>query len=168
MDLITKRLNSGDTREILKSQELFMQERLGNYLKSPPSVLTQKVIHKRTYHYDPTYRVLKDIKDSKGHVMIPAGHKVNPLETHVLRQGLLFIDGSDAPQVSYALKSDPKTKIILTNGSPIGLMKQMNRTIYYDYYGHLIQKLGIKAVPASVTQKGLRLQIEEIVVGVDQ
>lgn len=77
---------------------------------------------------------------------------------------------------------DPLPKIILTSGSPFELMEQWNslsknplsgnqlvgnqlvenQPVYFDQTGKLTKKLGIKHVPAVVTQEGLKLKVSEI------
>ena len=43
-------------------------------------------------------------------------------------------------------------------------MKSWHIPVYYDQQGRLTRRLGIKQVPALVSQEGLRLRIDELVV----
>jgi conjugal transfer pilus assembly protein TraW len=52
--------------------------------------------------------------------------------------------------------------VILTGGSYLELMRQWKRPVFYDQQGALTEKLGIRHVPALVSQEGNKLKIEEI------
>ena len=62
------------------------------------------------YYHDPTYTVLEDILDHNGKVLYPAGYKVNPLNQVSLRQRLIFINGDNKAQVTFALAEREKHK----------------------------------------------------------
>jgi hypothetical protein len=49
----------------------------------------------RSWRFDPTITVERDIADDKGRVIIAAGTRVNPLDTVPLRAPLVFLDGDD-------------------------------------------------------------------------
>ena len=53
-------------------------------------------------------------------------------------------------------------KLILTGGSYLDLMRRWKQTVYYDQQGLLTTRLGIRQVPARVTQDGKRLRIDEL------
>ena len=53
----------------------------------------------RSWRFDPTITVERDIADDKGRVIIAAGTRVNPLDTVPLRAPLVFIDGDDPVQL---------------------------------------------------------------------
>ena len=54
-------------------------------------------------------------------------------------------------------------KPILVGGSYLDLMKSWRTPVFYDQDGLLIKRLGIQHVPAIVSQEGLRLRIDELV-----
>lgn len=58
----------------------------------------------------------------------------------------------------------PQAKLILTGGKVFDLMEEWAIPLYYDQEGKLTKKLGIKAVPATVKQKGKVLEIEEVLI----
>ncbi|MBY0501645.1 MAG: type-F conjugative transfer system protein TraW [Alphaproteobacteria bacterium] len=127
----------------------------------------------RIFYYDPSYIVKEDMTDHQGRVFIKKGTKINPLETVSLSQNLLFFDGDDREQVSWAQnflsakKSEGKhqkeaVKLILIKGAPLSLSEEFKIPVYFDQGGLLIKKLGIQYVPAFVTQEDLRLRIEEV------
>lgn len=118
----------------------------------------------RTWDYDPTITIGEDIRDNKGTLIIPAGRRVNPLDTVGLRQSLVFLNGDDPAQVAWALKSTTQlnAKLILTSGSPFDRMKAAQRRFYFDQGGQLTGKFGIHAVPAVVEQDGRILKVTEV------
>ena len=98
--------------------------------------------------------------------IVPPGTVINPLDTVTLSQALLFIDARDREQVARARKlvdeRQGKVKVILTGGSYLDLMRRWQRPVFYDQQGNLTTKLGIRQVPALVTQDGRRLRIDEL------
>lgn len=118
----------------------------------------------RQWRFDPTITVEQDISDDKGRLIITAGTSVNPLDTVNLRQKLVFIDGDDAGQLTWAIKSYKQTnaKLILVKGAPLDLMRARQRRFYFDQGGHLVKRFGIRAVPAIVEQHGRILMVSEV------
>ena len=146
-----------------------MQHRLADrtvaLVKRPPPVRgLSRARERRSWTYDPTITVDRDIGDGKGHIIIAAGARVNPLDTVALHQSLVFVDGDDAAQVSWAMASTNalNAKLILTGGSPFDLMKQRQRRFYFDQGGKLISKFGIAHTPAVVEQDGRVLRVTEL------
>lgn len=120
----------------------------------------------RTYYFDPSVTLSRNIFDGSGRLLFAAGTRKNPLDMVALPRPLLFFDARDARQRDKAtalLKShDMRLKLILTGGSYLGLMRQWRTPIYFDQQGLLSQRLGLKQVPALVSQEGRRLRIDEI------
>lgn len=117
----------------------------------------------RSWMFDPTITVERDIADDKGRVIIAAGTRVNPLDTVPLRAPLVFLDGDEPDQVAWALARFGRTsaKFILVKGAPLELMKARQRRFYFDQGGTLVTRFDIRAVPASVEQQGRVLRITE-------
>lgn len=118
----------------------------------------------RTWHFDPSLIVTESIKDHKGRFIARKGMRVNPLDHVRLRQKLVFVDGREDAQVSWALRETaPHTaKLILTAGSALALMRRHRRIFYFDQAGVLTRRLGIAHVPAIVEQDGKRLRVREL------
>ena len=111
--------------------------------------------------------VQEAIHDADGRVIVPPGTVINPLDTVTLSQALLFIDARDREQVARARKlideRQGKVKVILTGGSYPGPDAPLAAAgVFYDQQGNLTTKLGIRQVPALVTQDGGRLRIDEL------
>jgi conjugal transfer pilus assembly protein TraW len=160
LQVIEQRLAKLDIEELNKN----MVTTVKKYTERPPSFAgLQKVRKISISYYDPSYTLDRDLVDHKGRLIHIAGTKINPLEQLPLREALVFIDGDDEEQVTYALhiykKLEKKAKVILTNGAPLVLQKKHKIWMYFDQQGKLTAQLGIKSIPALVEQDGLRLQI---------
>lgn len=116
----------------------------------------------RQWLFDPTITLAADIRGAQGELIHTAGTRVNPLDSVKLRADLLFLDGDDPTQIQWALRQDPKAKLILIKGAPLELMKARQRRFYFDQGGKLTEKFGITAVPARVRQQGRSLEVSEI------
>lgn len=122
----------------------------------------------RSFVYDPSITVPYDLKDHEGRVFHKKGTRINPLEKHSFRYPFLFLDGDDSEQVGWAIQQYKaadalhKPKIILIQGAPLDLSKQLNLPIYFDQSGVLVKKFGITQIPARVSQKSKVLQIDEL------
>ena len=116
----------------------------------------------RRWQFDPTITLAADIRGAKGELIHAAGTRVNPLDSVGLRADLLFLDGDDPDQLTWALKQGANAKLILVKGAPLELMKARQRRFYFDQGGKLTERFGIRSVPARVRQQGRLLEISEI------
>ncbi len=121
---------------------------------------------KRSFYYDPTYTLDRNVQDAQGRLMFAAGTRANPLDIVSLSRRLLFFDARDPRQVAQArrliARYDGRVKPILTGGSYLDLMQAWQLPVYYDQLGLLTRRLGIRQVPALVSQEGKRLRIDEL------
>lgn len=126
-------------------------------------VITQT---KRTFYFDPTYVLDRNVSDAQGRLMFAAGTRANPLDIVSLSRRLFFFDARDPRQVAQARslmqRYEGKVKPILTAGSYLDLMQAWRSPVYYDQHGLLTKRLGIRQVPALVSQEGRRLRIDEL------
>ncbi len=122
----------------------------------------------RTFYFDPSWRVPRDITTPEGKVIARAGEMVNPLDYVPLSNHLFFFDQSDPKQVKKAAEILKRfkgaVKPILVAGEPLALTRQWKRQVYFDQSGHLVRRFGIKQVPALVSQEVAqrRLRIDEM------
>jgi conjugal transfer pilus assembly protein TraW len=93
-------------------------------------------------------------------VIIPAGTTVNALEKLKWGEPMIFIDGEDKEQIQWA--KNKHGKVVLTNGAPLDLGKELNRSVYFDQAGILCNRFKIEAVPAIIEQEDMLLRISEV------
>jgi conjugal transfer pilus assembly protein TraW len=163
LELIERRLKKLEEEGKLHQHQSKIATKIQERIKRPKPVKgIQHTKEPRSFTYDPSLTVPYDLKDHQGRVFHQKGTKVNPLNHKSLSKPLLFIDGDDDEQVSWASQQEPNSQIILTKGSPFELMEKLDRLIFFDQEGYLVKKLGIQQVPAKVTQQGKHLLIEEL------
>jgi conjugal transfer pilus assembly protein TraW len=141
-------------------------KRMRSQIETPaPVPMLVKARRARGWEVDPSVRFDEPIVDHEGRVVIPAGTLANPLAVVRLSSVLLFIDGRDRAQVDAAKRfidrSPQPVKPILTAGSPVALSRAWQRPVYFDQAGRLVQRFGIQAVPARVSQAGQVLSVKE-------
>ncbi|RZI57642.1 MAG: type-F conjugative transfer system protein TraW [Rubrivivax sp.] len=167
LQMIEQRLKEAARTGELARIEAQAQRRGAEAVRHPPpvpGVVTTRV--PRTFFFDPTLVLDRNVLGPRGELLFAAGTKKNPLEVISLSRALLFFDGRDARQVRQAraivAQHGGRVKPILTAGSYLALMQSWRTPIYYDQGGSLSRRLGIRQVPARVTQEGQRLRIEEL------
>lgn len=154
------------TGELARKQREYRDKVIGG-IETPKAVPGVKTTEEpRTYHVDPALTVDRDIRNAAGEMLHTRGVKVNPLDHVSLTRKLLFFDARDSRQVAFAKRRlndlSGKGKPILVAGEPLKLMRTWKQTVYYDQGGSLVRRLGIRQVPAIVSQDGKRLRIDEV------
>ena len=138
-------------------------------VKNPPPVTGLRPTDTmRTFYFDPSFTLDRNIFGPQGELLFAAGTRKNPLEVVSLSRHLFFFDGRDPAQVGRARQLiafyQGRVKPILVGGSYLDLMKSWRMPVYFDQQGLLTRRLGITQVPALVSQDGLRLRIDELAV----
>lgn len=169
IQVIQQKLKNMEDSGELKRRNLELQKKAKTSIERPKPVEGMtKSIKSRIFFYDPTYIVKEDLKDHQGRIFAQKGTKINPLETVHLSQNLIFFDGDDGEQLAWVQERLIKSmkahslRLILIKGAPLKLAEELGTPVYFDQGGTLTKKLGIRHVPAVVSQKNLQLQIEEI------
>jgi conjugal transfer pilus assembly protein TraW len=165
--MIEKRLLEMERSGELAQIEQKAKARAEKTIKNPTPVPgIQATRTPRTFYFDPTFTLDRNILGSRGELLFAAGTRKNPLEVVSLSRHLLFFDARDKRQVIRARELlahyQGRLKPILTAGSYLGLMQSWRIPVYYDQQGLLSRKLGIRQVPALVSQEGMRLRIDEL------
>jgi conjugal transfer pilus assembly protein TraW len=138
-------------------------------VKNPPPVTGLRPTDTvRTFYFDPSFTLDRNLLGPQGELLFAAGTRKNPLEVVSLSRHLLFFDARDPRQVGRARQLialyQGRVKPILVGGSYLDLMQSWHVPVYYDQQGLLTRRLGITQVPALVSQEGLRLRIYELAV----
>ena len=169
LQMIEQRLREKERSGELGRLEAEARKRGIATVKNPPPVTGLRPTDTmRTFYFDPSFTLDRNIFGPQGELLFAAGTRKNPLEVVSLSRHLLFFDARDPPQVSRARQLialyQGRVKPILVGGSYLDLMQSWHVPVYYDQQGLLTRRLGITQVPALVSQDGLRLRIDELAV----
>lgn len=167
-DLLTTietRLRTLEANGGIERMQRQMQEQAVASVRRPKPVdgMTP-ALTKREWLFDPSIVTEDDIVDAKGNLIAARGTRVNPLDMVQLSQALVFVDGDNAAELAWAVKtwSDARAKIIFVSGSPFDAMKPWQRRFYFDQGGTLTAKFGIRHTPAVVSAADANLKISEV------
>ena len=166
IEVIMQRLQKLQADGKLEVYQQQIQDRAKKGIERPNPV--KDVVHTQTprsYTFDPSIVVSKDLKDQNGNVFYKKGAKVNPLTIRPMTKPLLLIDGDETDHLTWAfkmLKTYPLAKIIFVKGAPLKIMKEIGLTVYFDQQGVICNRFGIKQVPALIMQKDDLLLIQEM------
>lgn len=146
-----------------------MKKRAVKTIMHPESVKGLKTAtENKTYYYDTSITVSRDIRDFQGRLIQAKGTHINPLDSVSMNSILVFVKGDDPAQMAWVLRlkksSKLRVKIVLVSGPVIDLMRRYKTRLFFDQKGKLTQRFGITQVPAKVYQEGKRLRIDEVVV----
>lgn len=173
LQMIAERLNKID----MKKEQEKMQKVVRDRVKNPRAVEAVKpAVAGRSFYFDPTYTLDKNVVLPCGKILHRAGTQVNSLEHMDLNRRLLFIDARRIEQVKWLReeldkplpdqKEAVEDRVILVGGSPFTLKELLKdehkNKVYFDQNGELTTRFGITGSPAVVVQDGLRLRIDEI------
>jgi conjugal transfer pilus assembly protein TraW len=167
LEVIQAKLRQMQANGDLSRLQRESQARIRREVEQPvPVAGITKTTRARSFHFDPSIEVPYPILDAEGRVIVAPGTRVNPLDTVSLSRPLLFIDARDSTQLDQAQRllgeRKGQLKLILTGGSYLDLMRRWKLAVFYDQQGQLSTQLGIRHVPALVTQDGKRLRIDEL------
>ena len=167
LDDIQRRLQEKErSGELQRLEEGARQRAVRSVAEPAPVPGLRATTTARSFHYDPTLVLERNVVDDQGRVLFPAGTRRNPLEVVALSKRLLFFDARDPRQVRRARRLidelGGRVKPVLVGGSYLDLMKRWRVRVYYDQDGALTRQLGIAQVPALVSQEGLLLRIDEL------
>jgi len=142
--------------------------------------------------FDPSYVLDEDVFLPCGKLLYAKGMTVNPLDQMSWDGTLVFIDGRDKEQVTWAVENYTKpmtiardeeltqikqnlvsedslnnhdkdvSKIVLVAGPPLELQQEIGAAVYFDQFGELTKKFNIAHVPAVIKQNGKYLKVTEI------
>ena len=169
LQMIEQRLREKERSGELGRLEAQARERGIATVKNPPPVTGLRPTDTvRTFYFDPSFILDRNLLGPQGELLFAAGTRKNPLEVVSLSRHLLFFDARDPRQVGRARQLialyQGRVKPILVGGSYLDLMQSWHVPVYYDQQGLLTRRLGITQVPALVSQEGLRLRIDELAV----
>jgi conjugal transfer pilus assembly protein TraW len=159
--LIQQKLKAMEDSGELERRNRELQKKTRAAVERPTPVKgVTKATKDRIFYYDPTYVAPNDLYDHQGCLFAKKGMTINPMKTVNLFQKLIFFDGDDDEQLAWVKeqlsvqKQDNEAiRLILTKGTPLKLAEKLGIPVYFDQSGLLTKKLGIKRVPALVSQE---------------
>lgn len=124
--------------------------------------------HDQVYWIDPSITVKKPIPAADGTLLVAAGTRINPLAYTTLSKRYVFFDARDDDQrrqVQQWIDADGEVTLVATHSGghaqKVALAKAFNQVVY-PLNPLLINRFGLQAVPAIVSQDGDRLRVEVI------
>ncbi|HGM6324388.1 type-F conjugative transfer system protein TraW [Serratia sp. TSA_130.2] len=174
LSIIRERLGehfAGKTQERIQQE---LRDRVTDSVLNPAPIEGVRRAEVRVVRtFDPAFVVQKDIADDKGNVFARKGQRVSPFDVlPTFNQTLVFIDGRDAAQLSW-FRQRPRPgvmdKLILVGGNIKDSSDALDVRVYFDQGGVLVNKFGIRRVPAIVDQMPGKklLRITEVAVADD-
>ena len=172
-DAVRTRQQSGELNRFW----LHYRDQVLNAIRHPAPLPVRTDYTQATEFHAVAFTLPSDFVDQDGHVVAHKGQVIEPLAISPLSARLIFIDGRDQQQVTWAVRQGQQTrvKIVLTGGSPIELREKYRETpwsmgkgvpFYLDQRSMIINTLaryygiGIHSVPAMLTQQGKGLRID--------
>ncbi len=156
LSMVKRKLQNID---IEKQQQKMINDTKKRIEEPEPITGITKTIENRSFIFDPTYILTEDTTLPNSDVLHKAGTKVNPLDYMDFDRRLFFIDSRDNAQISwlkkelFLAKNTDNIKVILVAGRPLDLSDELAMDIYFDQFGELTKKFGIRQVPATVFQE---------------
>lgn len=147
--------------KVKEFQEKFKKEAIKS-ANRPKGIILPKAQEFRSFTFNPSVILQKDLKDHKGQVFAKKGQVLNPLKHISLSKTLILIDGDNKLQVEFALNFKGNKQIILTKGEVLNLSKKYDELFFFDFNASIVKKFGIKALPSIVFQNEEVLEINEI------
>ena len=164
MTVMQEKLNSPMGKKLRKDFETRLKEagESQHYLPTANKALAPTTEH-RTYLFNPSISLDRDLADHNGTRFYQAGTKVNPLNQITLSKEYLFIDGDRPRQVAWALayKKTKPAMIILVRGDPMRLMRESGEQVFFDQEEAMARRFQLSHVPCSMAQEGTNLRITE-------
>lgn len=168
LETIKHRLGEMEAAGELDQMRQDMQDRTKAYVNWPRPVQgLGKAEEYARWEVDLSITLTEDLADHRGQVFARAGTVVNPLAYSRFNKRIVIFDGDDPAQVEFALSEGDElnTLLVLVNGDPLGLMREHGRRFYFDQDSVLVDRFGIRNVPAVIQRADPVMQVEEIVVG---
>jgi conjugal transfer pilus assembly protein TraW len=164
MTVMQEKLSTPMGKKLLHDFETRLKELSDSkhYLPTPNATLKATTEH-RTYLFNPSISLDRDLADHNGTRFYQAGTSVNPLNQITLSKEYLFIDGDRPRQVAWALnyKKNKPALIVLVKGDPMRLMRDVGVQVFFDQEEAMAKRFQLTHVPCSMAQEGTNLRITE-------
>lgn len=168
LDTIRNRLTDMEATGELETLKSEMQDRTRSYVNRPRPVLGLRPAEiYQSYEVDLSITLDQDLADHQGRIFARAGTTINPLGYSTFNKRIVLIDGDDPDQVAFALSlgNELDTKMVLTSGDPLGLMRAHGRRFWFDQDAVITKRFFIERLPAVISRADPVMLVEEIPMG---
>ena len=166
--LIHARLDAVQKSGQLEALQKQVVDRVQKNARRPQAVpFITRTAEEKSWTIDPTVVLQQDIADHRGVVFAHQGQSVNPLTRMAMTKTVLFFNGDDPDQVTWAsrqmeLLGPLVAKPVLVAGDVFDVMEKVKGQVWFDQAGLLTTKWKITHVPAVVFQEGDVLRVREV------
>jgi conjugal transfer pilus assembly protein TraW len=152
--------------ELAKKQEQWKEQAIRSIEQPRGAEGLGVAMTNRSYVYDPSVTTTAPLMDALGVIIIPAGTRSNPLDYVNFGNPMVFFDGRDGRQVEmirnlYAQRRG-ELDLVMVAGGPLDFQRKWKTRVFFDQGGSLVRQMGIRNVPALVSQDGKVLRIDEL------
>lgn len=165
-DVIRERLGVMEKNGEIEKHQKIIEKRARASVNRPTPVSGLSVVRKnRSRLFDPSIITTRNLDDGQGNLIAPQGTIVNPLKYVSLPAPVMLFDSDDDRQIEVAKKQiakEPRTILLLTNGSFLETRKSLKHKVFFDQQGQFVKRFEITRIPSLITQDGMRLRIYEI------
>jgi len=176
-----ERLTLGETFPIAEPDALVeIQERAGRVdwqakMQKPTdqhaafqSALLPYASEDRERLFDPTYTLPHDITDQQGMVIYPAGTTIN-VYARITMPGRVVVIGPEPEHyrwLSDVVQPTAQDVVLLANGNPVAVRASHELPVHL-LDERMIERFGLQAAPAVVSQSGIQLKVREYAIPLD-
>lgn len=169
LEYIQMKLNDMQKNGEMRAVQNRFRENVARHSDRPMPVRNiSRSMSNKSWTIDPSITVPYDMKDLNGRIFAKAGTIINPLKYITIHHPMFFIDGDDPAQIQWInqiIKQERQDiKLVLVNGSVSDTVKIIQQPVYFDQEGRLTTKFHIQHVPATVSQQGKHLLIQEMAI----
>ena len=166
-----------DLVEVLKTRAATLdlptraEAAMARFWRQVPAVTLPPVQTTTTRRFRPEVRTRSDLNDDRGRRLLPAGSRLNPLQTLPLTARILVLDAQDPSELAWARtqRHPHRTTIhLLTNPDREGgwdawqaLQRQLDAPPFL-LDRHLADRLRVHATPSLIEAEGAELVVHEI------
>jgi conjugal transfer pilus assembly protein TraW len=166
-----------DLAEILKARAAHLdlparaQAAMARFWRRVPAVTLPPAQTTATRRFRPEARTSSDLNDDRGRRLLPAGSRLNPLQTLPLTARILVLDAQDPHELAWArIQRHPNNTTIHLIANPDreggwdswqALQQQLDAPPFL-LDRHLADRLRVRATPSLIEAEGAELVVREI------
>lgn len=166
-----------DLAEILQARAAHLdlparaEAALARFWRQAPTVTLPPAQRTTTRRFRPEVRTSSDLNDDRGRRLLPAGSRLNPLQSLPLTARILVLDAQDPHEIAWARTQRHPSRAtihLLTNPDREGgweawqALQQQLAAPPFLLDRHLAERLRVRATPSLIEAEGTKLVVREI------